>query len=117
MLLADLHVTPEAFQTRTGWAIKPEGACKADVCVPLPDEARAADGRLDVGVIATRLGMPLVHHPAHGLWALGPETVVTGRALTTAVAPGLTLPDAHGGSLSLSSLRGSKVVLVAWASW
>ena len=52
-----------------------------------------------------------------GLWALGPETAVTGRALTTAVAPELELPDAAGNSFRLSSLRGKKVVLAAWSSW
>ena len=32
----------------------------------------------------------------HGIWALGPETAVTGRVLTSAVAPDLELPDADG---------------------
>ena len=117
VLLDDLQVEPDAFERRTGWVLKPEGACKAEVCVPLPTEARSAGGRLDVRVIAERLGMPLVHDEPHGLWALGPETSVTGRALTSAVAPELTLPDMSGQSFKLSSLRGQKVVLVAWASW
>jgi peroxiredoxin len=37
--------------------------------------------------------------------------------LTTAVAPELELPDADGNPFRLSSLRGQKVLLVAWASW
>ena len=59
--------------------------------------------------------MPLVHDEVHGLWALGPES--GGRALTTAVVPDITLPDRNGNAFSLSSLRGQKVLLVAWASW
>jgi hypothetical protein len=117
VLLTDLQVDEGEFAARTGWTVKPEGACKADVCVPLPDTARAAAGRLDVGVVAERLGMPLVRHDGADLWALGPETAVTGRALTTAVAPELTLPDIDGDPFTLSSLRGQKVVLIAWASW
>jgi hypothetical protein len=58
-----------------------------------------------------------VQHDGADLWALGPETAITGRALTTAVAPELTLPDVEGNPFSLSSLHGQKVVLVAWASW
>jgi len=117
VLLNELQVTPEAFETRTGWAVRPEGACKADVCVPLHAGAQTADDRLDVRVLAERLGMPRVADDAHGLWALGPETAVTGRALTTAVAPPLTLPDVDGVPFDLASLRGQKVLLLAWASW
>ena len=70
------------------------------------------DGRLDVRVVAERLGMPLVADAEHGLWAFGPETAVTGRTLSTAVAPELELEDATGEVFRLSSLRGQKVVLV-----
>jgi hypothetical protein len=117
VLLTDLLVDEDDFAARTGWSIKPEGACKAEVCVPLPDSARAPNGRLDASVLAEGLGMPLVRHDDGPLWALGPETAVTGRALTTAVAPDLTLPDVNGQPFTLSSLRGQKVVMIAWASW
>ena len=117
MILHDLAVDEHEFETRTGWSIQPEGACKAEVCVPLPTEARLDDGRLDASVLSQQLGMPLVADPAHSVWALGPETAVTGRVLTSAVAPELTLPDADGNPFKLSSLRGRKVLLVAWASW
>ena len=117
MILNELEVDEHAFETRTGWSIKPEGACKAEVCVPLPAGARTAGGRLDANVLADRLGMPLVADEAHGVWALGPETKITGRALTSAVAPELELPDADGNPFKLSSLHGQKVLLIAWASW
>ena len=117
MILEDLTVDADAFAARTGWAIKPEGACKGEICVPLPEHALAAGSRLEVRVLAERLGMPLVADEPHHLWSLGPETAVTGRALTTAVAPELELPDADGNPFRLSSLLGQKVLLVAWASW
>jgi hypothetical protein len=117
VILDEPFADEHAFASRTGWEIKPQGACKGEVCVPLPAGARAADGRLDVRVIAERLGMPVVTDDAHGLLALGPETAVTGRALTTAVAPDLELPDKDGNPFKLSSLHGQKVLLIAWASW
>ncbi len=117
MILTETSVDAAALEAATGWAMKPEGACKADVCVPLPAPVRTDDGRIDVTVLAQRLGMPLVEDTEHGLFALGPETTVTGRALTTAVAPDLELPDHDGNPFKLSSLLGKKVVLVAWASW
>ena len=116
MILERLDVSDDDFTAATGWSVKPQGACRGDVCVPLPAEARTADGRLAVDVLSARLGMPLLHDEEHERWALGPATV-TGHALATAEAPELTLPDLDGNPFSLSSLHGRKVLLVAWASW
>jgi hypothetical protein len=117
MILSELSVDAGDLEQRTGWGIKAEGACKAEVCVPLPPEADMGRGRVDVGVLAERLGMPLVHDEEASLWAMGPESGVTGRVLTTARVPEIVLPDLDGNELALSSLRGQKVLLVAWASW
>ena len=112
MILETLAVDPAELERRTGWQIKPQGACKGDRCVPLP----AAGGqRVDARLLADRLGMPLVQDEPSGLWCLGPEA--GGRALADVRAPDLVLPDLHGRAFGLRSLRGSKVLLVAWASW
>jgi hypothetical protein len=105
-------IAVEDFERATGWRLKPEGACRGPVCVPLPDQGP----RLPLELLSERLGMGLVHDETHGLWALGPPTV-TGRALQSADAPDFELPDFDGGWFRLQSLRGQKVVLVAWASW
>ena len=116
MIVTSPRIDPVEFEGRTGWAIKPEGACKGQICIPLPASMRAGDdGLLDARALAERLGMPLVQDEASGVWALGPEA--GGRALTTAAAPELALPDWRGEEFRLSSLRGQKVLLVAWASW
>jgi hypothetical protein len=117
VIIDDLAVDPDIFAARTGWEMKPEGACKAEVCAPLPPDAHTVNGRLDLRVVAPRLGMPLVTDAETGLVAVGPETAITGRALTTARAPDLELPDADGNPFRLSTLLGQKVLLVAWASW
>ena len=111
VILETLTIDEAAFERHTGWALKPQGACRDDRCVPLPDGA----ARTNVRVLAERLGMPLVEDVASGLWALGPEA--GGRALTSAVAPDLVLRDWRGEEFHLRSLRGQKVLLVAWASW
>ena len=115
MILDRLDPTLDEFARGTGWTLKPEGACRQEVCMPLPRGARRTDGRVDVRAVAEALGMGLIEDPAHGLWALGP--VSGGRALATAVAPEITLPDRHGRPFSLRSLRGTKIFLCAWASW
>jgi hypothetical protein len=109
VILDSLDLDADEFQRHTGWEIKPEGACKGEVCVPLPAGFALAHA-------AERLGMALVRDAEHGLWALGPESL-SGRALVTADAPEMVLPDLDGNELSLSSLRGQKVLLVAWAPY
>jgi hypothetical protein len=113
MLLDSLQIDPATFERHTGWAIKPEGACKGDRCVPLP--AASQSGLLPVQALAERLGMPLVHDEPSGLWSLGPES--GGPALASAQVPDFALPDLAGNEFHLRSLRGRKVLLVAWASW
>ena len=75
-----------------------------------------ARGPFSVEDLADRLGMPLVHDPVHGVWALGPDAS-GGRALSSAELPDITLPDRTGAEFALRSLRGTKVFMVAWASW
>jgi hypothetical protein len=60
--------------------------------------------------------MALVHDADAGLWAIGPESLGD-RALVTAEAPELRLPDLDGNEFRLSSLRGQKVVVVSWAPY
>ena len=112
MISKTLDVNVLDFERQTGWAIRPEGACKEDRCVPLH---AGPSPTVNLKLIAERLSMPLVHDEAAGLWCLGPEA--GGKALTSAVAPELELPDWRGETFRLSSLRGQKVLLVAWASW
>jgi len=106
-------VDTSAFETESGWQFKPEGACKGDVCVPLQ---RPPGTQLDVLDIAQQLGMPVVVDDTHNLVAVGPEAVAA-RALTTAAAPHLTLPDLSGTPFDLASLRGNKVLVYAWAPY
>jgi hypothetical protein len=60
--------------------------------------------------------MALVDDGEQSVWALGPESI-GGRALVTALAPDLVLPDLDGNQFHLSSLRGKKIVVVAWAPY
>ena len=113
MLLRSLRVPKNEFEAGTGWTLKPEGACQGDVCIPL---SKPAGDPVDVRQVANDIDMPLVEAAGHGLWALGPASIGS-RALATAEAPELTLPDLDGNQFKLSSLRGQKVLLFAWAPY
>lgn len=116
MVLERLDLRAEEFEQISGWEIKPEGACKDEVCVPLPALEPDAEGRIDVTVVAERLGMPIAHDESHGLWSLGPRSGDR-RVLDSARMPDLALPDFDGNTFDIASLRGRRVVLIAWASW
>jgi hypothetical protein len=109
------HVSAGDFSSATGWDPKPQGLCRGEVCVPAPGSLRG-DGTVDVAAAAARLGMPVVHDDEHGLTAIGPGSS-TGHTLSSAAAPDPELIDRHGEPFRLSSLRGRKILLVAWASY
>ena len=112
MILTELRTTADEFARATDWQPKPEGLCRGEVCVPAPG-ALSSDGMIDVAVAAQKLGMPIVQDVEHGVWALGSATL----SLSTAVAADPELKTFDGTPFKLSSLRGKKVVLVAWSSY
>ncbi len=119
MILDSLETTRATFEAGTGWKLRPEGACLADVCIPLPAEAVDGDGptaRVDVASVSERMGLPVVADEAHNLVAVGPWSG-NARTLASAEAPELVLPDLDGNAFALSSLRGRKVLLIAWAPY
>ena len=113
MILNDRRFDPARFEAETGWTLKPEGACKGDLCIPIADEVRASN---DTVAIAEAMGLPVVSSEAHDLVSIGPESVGN-RALSTAVAPEIELPDLEGNPFRLSSLKGQKIVVFAWSPY
>lgn len=111
MILSQPYVDPVELADHSGWELKPEGFCRGPVCVPL---RQAASEPLPAELVAEHLGMPLVADPAAGVWALGPEA---GRTLRSGSVADFTLPDWRGEDFRLSSLRGQKVLILAWAPW
>jgi hypothetical protein len=114
MIVESLIVPRDQFETGTGWELRPEGACRGEVCIPLIDPPEG--DMIDVAAIAGQMGLPLVAHEKHPVWAVGPPAV-SGRTLVTAEAPELVLPDLDGNPFELASLRGQKVVMVAWSPY
>ena len=114
MLSTSKQIKRSDFETETGWVFKPEGACKGDVCIPLADDLNG--DTVDINALGDAMGLPVVKADGKDLWAIGPESQGA-RALTTAEAPNLTLPDLDGNLFELASLRGKKVLIYAWAPY
>lgn len=117
---AGLWIPLEDLESATGWALKPQGVCRGEVCVLLPRSREAgfvAGGRFNFTAFARYLGQPIVNHAATSTWAVGETAEARSTALRSLEAPDFTLPDMQGREHTLSDYRGRKVFLVSWASW
>ncbi len=99
-----------------GFELKPQGACRADICIPIP-KTMVRGAYFDLTAFALKAGQTVVADPAAGVWSFGEIPVVRGAFLESRVAPDFAVPDRHGRLVRLSEFRGKKVLLVTWASW
>ena len=115
----ELWLTAADLEAFTGWALKPEGLCRGEVCVPVPPTGPALvrDGNVNVSAFWARLGGPVVTTADSSVWYLGESATVRAGQLDSLEAPDFTLPDLSGRLHSLSDHRGKKVFLATWASW
>ena len=110
----DLWLDSEALDAATGWHLEPEGLCRDDVCLLVPDELRR-DGRVDVAALWARLGRPVL--TAGDAVYLGEDASSKPTLRAGSMAPDFTLRDLAGVEHSLSDHRGKKVLISSWAPW
>ena len=117
----DLWVHAHELPAATGWELRPEGACRGDVCVPIPpgregEFVRERPARFNLAALARLLAEPVLHDDAHGVWFFGAAATRLDD-MQSLRAPDFTLPDLEGRPHALFDYRGKKVFLVFWASW
>jgi hypothetical protein len=113
-----LLVSVDELARATGWALKPEGLCRDDVCVPVTDrDALLVNDTVDLRAFAAALERPAALEPHAGLAVLGEAPTTLEARLTSGDAPPFTLPDLDGRPVSLDDFAGRKRLLIAWASW
>ncbi|TFH24451.1 MAG: hypothetical protein E4H03_03570 [Myxococcales bacterium] len=113
-----VSLAPEQLERSLGWSLKDEGLCRGDVCVPVRDrESLIDEGVIDLASFAGILGRPLVVDAEESVAALGTPARERSEAMHGLEAPEFTLPDLDGKLHSLSDHHGSKVLLIAYASW
>lgn len=99
-----------------GFELKPQGACRAEVCIPVP-RAMTRGNTFNLTAFSQRVGQRVVADTPSRVWSFAEIPVVRGAYLESRMAPDVSIPDRKGRAISLSQFRGKKVLLVTWASW
>ena len=94
--------------------VKPQGACRADICIPLSKDLKSGEW-FNLSGFARRVKQAYVADS--GVWSFGEIPVVRGDFYGSRVAPDFAVPDRKGRVVHLSDFRGKKVLVVTWASW
>jgi hypothetical protein len=116
----DLWISPADLENLSGWTLKPEGICKASMCVPIPpgrgSEFMSDRGGFNLAALSRLLDETLVHTDDSSVWVVL-EPLSNLRRVQSLESPDFALPDLDGRLHRLLDYRGNKVFLVAWASW
>jgi hypothetical protein len=97
-----------------GFEVKPQGACRADMCIPVPKDLKSGEW-FNLTGFARRIRQAYVTDA--GVWSFGEIPAVRGDFYNSRIAPDFAVPDRAGRIVHLSEFRGKKTLVVSWASW
>ena len=107
-----------ALKDTLGWEVHDGLLCSDAMCIPVADEAALVnEAGVDLEVFARTLDRALAVDVSERAAFLGGSARERAQALASQHAPDFTLPDLEGRPHALSQYRGTKILLVAWASW
>ena len=110
----DLWVLAADLPRINEFELKPEGACRADMCIPVAKDLKSGEW-FNLSGFARKLGETVVADS--GVWSFGEIPVVRGSFYNSRMAADFAAPDRKGRVIHLSDFRGKKVLVVTWASW
>jgi len=96
--------------------VKPQGACRNDLCIPISKDLTHGEF-FNLTGFAQKLGQAVVADPDTRVWSFGEIPVLRGAFVSSRIAPDFAVPDRKGKIVHLSDFRGKKVLVVTWASW
>jgi hypothetical protein len=110
----DLWVRAADLPRINQFTLKPAGACRADMCIPVPKALKSGEW-FNLTGFAQRLHQSYVSD--NGVWSFSEIPVIRGDYYQSRIAPEFAVPDRKGRVVHLSDFRGKKVLVVTWASW
>ena len=99
-----------------GFELKPQGACRADLCISIPKDMARGE-YFNLTAFARKAGQPVVAEPGARVWSFGEMQALGGGLASSRVAPDFEVPDRLGRPVHLAGFRGKKALVVTWASW
>lgn len=110
----DLWVRKSDLPKINDFEVKPQGACRADLCIPIAKNLVKGDF-FNLTGFARKIGEVAVSESS--VWSFGEIPVLRGSFTESRVAPDFAVPDRKGKIVHLNDFRGKKVLVVTWASW
>jgi hypothetical protein len=112
----DLWVRKADLPGINEFEVKPQGACRNDVCIPIP-KAMLQGEYFNLTAFANKLGEKYVNDAGSRAWSFGEIPVLTGSYTSSRMAPDFAVADRKGKIVHLSEFKGKKALVVTWASW
>ena len=110
----DLWIPASELTRINEFTVKPQGACREDVCIPLP-KALKRSGWLNLSGFARKVRQSVVNEGS--TWSFGEMPVLRAGFLESRTAPDFAVQNRQGKTVHLKDFRGRKVLLLTWASW
>lgn len=116
----DLLIKAEDLPRINGFELKREGACYADICVPVTKEMLIEqDGEewFDLTAFADLIGQPYVADAEARVWSFAEIPAKRESMMVDAMAPDFEVQDRQGNVIRMADLKGKKALIVTWSSW
>jgi hypothetical protein len=111
-----LWIRKRDLERINGFVLKPQGACRADLCIPIP-KTMARGEYFNLTAFAKKAGQAVVAEADARVWSFGEMQALGGGLASSRIAPDFEVPDRLGRPVHLAGFRGKKALVVTWASW
>ncbi len=116
----DLLIRPEDLSSVNGFELKLEGACFADLCIPVKNDLLVdEDGRqwFNLTAFARLLDQQYVADTESRVWSFAEIPAKRENMMVNAMAPEFEIKDRQGKVIRMTDLKGKKALIVTWSSW
>jgi hypothetical protein len=116
----NLLIRPEDLTGINGFELKPEGACFAEMCIPLTAELMVEQNGsqwFDLCAFAELLGQAYVADAETKVWSFAEIPAKRDSMMVDAMAPDFEVTDRKGNVIRMADLKGKKALIVTWSSW